>query len=282
MPTAVSERRTRSRLIGRRQYSGRSLATSSHSVLQRGRRVAALGVSWEAAVVAICLPPIFLHSRWQPGITVHVGQTDLAAYLSDFAVARGCSRRRRDRDQARLRASQERTLDLGGGRRIPRLDARRGRIRSPPLGRLPVADARGDRGEVRRVRAARAGSPARPAAAGGRSRASLDACRCGAASPRSSAWRSSLGASIFVFGRIGGRQGSFLSEADFAALSGAVLLVGILALLMPELGLGSGTGLHGPCLRSASVRSSPRQSRHCSGWRRQASCSRRSCCAGGS
>jgi O-antigen ligase len=47
-----------------------------------------------------------------------------------------------------------------------------------------------------------------------------------------------LGAAIFVHGGVGGRQGSFLSDADFAALAGAVLIVGLLSLVRPEFGLG--------------------------------------------
>lgn len=50
------------------------------------------------------------------------------------------------------------------------------------------------------------------------------------------------GAHIFYFGRVGGRQGSFLSESDFAALSGAVLLVGLIALLVPRAELGRRLG----------------------------------------
>ena len=47
-----------------------------------------------------------------------------------------------------------------------------------------------------------------------------------------------LGAEIFLAGTVGRRQASFLSSADFAALSGAALLVGIVAVAVPRLRLG--------------------------------------------
>jgi O-antigen ligase len=47
-----------------------------------------------------------------------------------------------------------------------------------------------------------------------------------------------LGAEIFLAGTVGRRQASFLSSADFAALSGAALLVGIVALAVPRLRFG--------------------------------------------
>jgi O-antigen ligase len=47
-----------------------------------------------------------------------------------------------------------------------------------------------------------------------------------------------LGAAIFLAGTVGRRQASFLSSADFAALSAAALLVGIVAVAVPRLRLG--------------------------------------------
>jgi O-antigen ligase len=51
-----------------------------------------------------------------------------------------------------------------------------------------------------------------------------------------------FGANIFLAGTVGRRQASFLSSADFAALSGAALLVGIAATALPRLGLGRALG----------------------------------------
>ena len=47
-----------------------------------------------------------------------------------------------------------------------------------------------------------------------------------------------FGARILITGAAGHRQASFLSEADFAALSGATFLLGLVALALPRLGLG--------------------------------------------
>jgi O-antigen ligase len=47
-----------------------------------------------------------------------------------------------------------------------------------------------------------------------------------------------FGAQIFLAGTVGRRQASFLSSADFAALSGAALLAGVVALAVPRLRLG--------------------------------------------
>jgi O-antigen ligase len=46
-----------------------------------------------------------------------------------------------------------------------------------------------------------------------------------------------FGAEIFLAGTVGRRQASFLSSADYAALSGAVLLIGIVAIAVPRLRL---------------------------------------------
>jgi O-antigen ligase len=47
-----------------------------------------------------------------------------------------------------------------------------------------------------------------------------------------------FGADVFGGGAAGHRQASFLSSSDFAALSGAALLVGLVAFALPSLGLG--------------------------------------------
>src|SRR4051812_43838399 len=69
MPTAVAERRTRTRGIGWQRYSCRSVAVR-------------LPVAPRALVVAVAIPFLFLHAKYQPSISV--GPVD--AYLSDFAV----------------------------------------------------------------------------------------------------------------------------------------------------------------------------------------------------
>jgi O-antigen ligase len=45
-----------------------------------------MNVSRRAVVVAAAIPILFLHVRYQPGIALHLGTTSVHAYLSDFAV----------------------------------------------------------------------------------------------------------------------------------------------------------------------------------------------------
>src|SRR3954470_7627596 len=73
MPTAVRERRAKSRRIRRGQYSCRPVATRQP-------------VSPRALVLAAAIPLLFLHVSYQPGVDVGVGSTTVNAYLSDFAV----------------------------------------------------------------------------------------------------------------------------------------------------------------------------------------------------
>src|SRR5262249_37427268 len=75
MPTAVSERRTMSRGIGRVSIVRRSVDS---------RRLAS--VSPGAVVLAAAIPILFLHVRYQPGFSIGFGSTTIEAYLSDFAV----------------------------------------------------------------------------------------------------------------------------------------------------------------------------------------------------
>ena len=67
-----------------------------------------------------------------------------------------------------------------------------------------------------------------------------------------------FGADIFLAGTVGHRQASFLASADFAALSGAALLVGIVGLVHPRVRLGRallwtalGTGVLGMIVAGA-------------------------------
>src|SRR5262245_33382098 len=73
MPMAVVERRTRSRRIGRRQYSCRPVGISRP-------------LSPRALVLAAAIPLLFLHVSYQPGFAFGLGSTTVNAYLSDFAV----------------------------------------------------------------------------------------------------------------------------------------------------------------------------------------------------
>src|SRR3954471_13317803 len=77
MPAAVVERRTKRRRIRRGQYSGRR-ATDSEKAFR--------GVSGGSLLVAAAVPLLFLHSSFQPSVSVHLAGTSIDAYLSDFAV----------------------------------------------------------------------------------------------------------------------------------------------------------------------------------------------------
>src|SRR5262249_35838721 len=74
MPTAVTERRTNSRLIRRHQYSCAPVGTRT------------LALSPRALVPAAAIPILFLHRYYQPGFAIGVGSTSINAYLSDFAA----------------------------------------------------------------------------------------------------------------------------------------------------------------------------------------------------
>jgi O-antigen ligase len=211
-------------------------------VTQRPRPTAALSASWESALLAVCLPPIFLHVRWQPGVAVRFGSTDLNAYLSDFAVLAIAI--------AAVAVGMRRGFaPLRGGRWIwatslafllwTFLEVAYGRHLSSayPWRTHGVTAAKFAEYAVL--------APSLPLLL--RSRSSL----------RLPLWSLTLwsvlatgvglaqffGAAIFVHGAVGARQGSFLSDADFAALSGAVLFVGLVALVRPESGLGRRLGV---------------------------------------
>ena len=225
MPTAVSERRTRSRRI-RRGYSRRLLGDQ----VCEPRRVAAARSCWRRrSRSSSCTSP------YQPGVAVGFGSTTVNAYLSDFAVLAVVARRaRRGRRAAASRRSRPAGrsgsrsalflvwmfVEVGLGHHHAAAYAWRTHARH--------------RGEVRRVRAARARG-----------------CRCSSAARATSllcAWSLVLwsvlatvvgiaqffGADIFLAGTVGHRQASFLASADFAALSAAALLVGIVGLALPR------------------------------------------------
>src|SRR5581483_4745789 len=74
MPTAVKERRTRSRRISPREYSCAPVALRTPAPSPR------------ALLLAAAIPILFLHVDYQPGVAIGFGSTTINAYLSDFAV----------------------------------------------------------------------------------------------------------------------------------------------------------------------------------------------------
>jgi hypothetical protein len=65
-----------------------SLASGPLAPSLRKARAAALptSISLPSAVLALALPPLFLHVDWQPGVSVGIGSTSAAIELSDLAV----------------------------------------------------------------------------------------------------------------------------------------------------------------------------------------------------
>ncbi len=231
-----------SRGIRRGQYSCRSLAASSDSVTQRARPFASLRTSWGAALVAVCLPALFLHVRWQPGVAVRLGSTDVNAYLSDFAVL----------------AVAVSAVVIGVRRGFAPLRASRW-IWATGLAFLlwtfvEVANGRHLSSaypwHAHAVTAAKFAeyallAPSLPLLLRDRSsiRAPLWSLTLWSVLATGVGVAQFFGASIFVHGDVGARQGSFLSDADFAALSGAMLIVGLVALVRPGSGFGRRLGV---------------------------------------
>jgi O-antigen ligase len=194
-------------------------------------------VSPGAIVLAAALPILFLHVSYQPGVSVGFGSTTINAYLSDFAVL------------AVVVAALVEGLRLGFG------PLAAGRPLWIALGLFLVwmfvevglghHHAAGYAWRTHGVTAAKFAeyallAPAVPLLL----RRWRDALVC--------AWSLVLwsvlataagvaqffGADIFLAGTVGHRQASFLASADFAALSGAALLVGIVGLALPSARMG--------------------------------------------
>lgn len=221
---------------------GRSLAAGFDSVTQRARFLASLHASWGAALLAVCLPPLFLHVRWQPGIAAHAGSTDVNVYLSDVAVLAIAV-------AALVMGVQRGFAPLRPGRWIwasglvflvwTFLEVAYGRHLSGvyPWRAHVVTAAKFAEYAVL--------APSLPLLLRNRIslRAPLWSLTLWSVVATGIGVAQFLGAAIFVHGGVGGRQGSFLSDADFAALSAAVLIVGLIALMPPASGLGRRLGV---------------------------------------
>jgi O-antigen ligase len=199
------------------------------------RRLAS--VSLGPVVLAAAIPILFLHVKYQPGFGLGFGGTTIDAYLSDFAVlavvVAAIVRGRRD-GFAPLRAGRSVWIAMGLFLAWVFVEVAYGRAHDPSY----AWRAHG----VTAVKFAEYAllAPAVPLLLR-RTRDlvlplwsltlwSLFATVIGIAQ--------FFGADIFFRGAVGHRQASFLSSADFAALSSATLLVGLVALAVPRLGLG--------------------------------------------
>jgi O-antigen ligase len=193
-------------------------------------------VSWGAAVTALSVPLIFLHVRWQPGIGVRFGQTTLNAYLSDFAVlaiAVAAIVKGRRAGFGPLKAARWLWVACACFLIWVAVEVAYGRHASSGYPWHTHAATAAKFAEYALL------APSLPLLLrNGRDLvAFLWSFTLWSVVATSVGIAQFLGASIFVFGSVGGRQGSFLSEADFAALSGAVLIAGLVWLLVARLRL---------------------------------------------
>jgi hypothetical protein len=201
-------------------------------------------VSPRALVLAAAIPILFLHVRYQPGLGVDIGSTTVDAYLSDFAVlavvVTGVAAGVRN-GFGRLTRGRALWLAAGGLFVWIAFEVVYGRAREASY---PW--------QTHGVTAAKFFEYALLAPA-------LVLIVRTAADLLAMLWSLVLwsvvatgvgiaqffGAAIFLAGTVGRRQASFLSSADFAALSSAAFLVGAVALLLPRLRLGRALGVVG-------------------------------------
>jgi O-antigen ligase len=184
-------------------------------------------------VLAAAIPILFLHVSYQPGVSVGFGSTTINAYLSDFAVLAVIV-------AALLEGARRGFAPLGPGRSLWVVLALFLAWMSIEVG-LGHHHAAAYSWRTHAVTAAKFAeyallAPSVPLLL----RRSRDVLL--------SAWSLVLwsvfatgvgiaqffGADIFLAGTVGHRQASFLASADFAALSGAALLIGIVGLAVPR------------------------------------------------
>ena len=201
-----------------------------------------LTLSPGAVVLAAAIPILFLHVHYQPGFAVAFGSTSVNAYLSDFAVLAVV------------------VVAVWSGIRDGFAPLARGRwlwlalalffawvLFEVGYGRLHAAAYPWREHGVTAAKFAEYAllAPALPLLV----RRARDLVLPLWSLALWSAFASGVGvaqffgARIFFPGAVGHRQASFLSEADFAALSGGALLAGLVALAVPRLGLGRRYGV---------------------------------------
>lgn len=190
-------------------------------------------VSPGAVVLAAALPILFLHVSYQPGVAVGFGSTTVNAYLSDFAVlavvlaalAEGARR-----GFEPLAAGK--WLWLAGGLFVVWIFA------AVVYGHLHAAAYSWRTHGVTAAKFAEYAllAPAVPLLLRRMRDLLLPiwSLALWSAAATVVGIAQFFGADIFLAGTVGRRQASFLASADFAALSSAALLVGIVALAVPR------------------------------------------------
>jgi len=196
-------------------------------------RFANRGTSPGAVLLAAAIPILFLHVHYQPGVAISLGSTSLDAYLSDFAVlaivglaAVEASRR----GSATLRPG--RPLWIAGALFLVWVAV------SVVYGRLHASAYPWQTHGVTAAKFAEYAllAPAVPLLL----RRTRDlvlpiwSLALWSAAATVVGIAQFFGADIFLAGTVGRRQASFLSSADFAALSAAALLVGVVAIAAPR------------------------------------------------
>src|SRR5436305_2573880 len=217
MPTAVRERRTRSRRIRRQRYSRRTVAVR-------------LPVAPRALVLAAAIPLLFLHVSYQPGLSVG----SVNAYLSDFAVLAVVL-------VALAEGARTRFAPLRPGLRLWIAIAcfLLWMFVEVGLGHHHAASYATRDHAVTAAKFAEYALLAPSIVLLLRTRFDLLAAAWSLVLWSSLATLVGIaqffGANIFLAGTVGRRQASFLASADFAALSVAALLAGIVALALPRI-----------------------------------------------
>jgi len=188
-------------------------------------------------VLAAAIPILFLHVKYQPGVAVGFGSTTINAYLSDFAVLAVVV-------VALLEGVRHGFAPLRPGRSLWVVLALFVAWMFIEVG-LGHHHAAAYSWRTHAVTAAKFAEYALLAP-------SLPLLLRWSRDVLLSAWSLVLwsvfatgvgiaqffGANIFLAGTVGHRQASFLASADFAALSGAALLIGIVGLAVPRARLG--------------------------------------------
>ena len=199
-------------------------------------RSAVAGASPEALVLAVAVPIIFIHLRYQPKFHVAAGSTTVGVELSDLAVLAVVA-------AAGVAGVRRAWAPLRRGRALWIASA----LYFAWIG-LEILIPRGSAGYPTATHAVTAAkffeyallAPALVLIV--RTRADLrplvGTFTAWSALASAVGLAQFFGANIFVSGRTGGRQLSFLGFHDFAALSAAALLLGVAAIVLPQLAVG--------------------------------------------
>jgi O-antigen ligase len=194
-------------------------------------------VSPGAVVLAAAIPILFLHVAYEPGVSVGFGSTTINAYLSDFAVLAVIV-------AAVLEGIRHGFAPLAPGRSLWAALALFLAWMFVEVG-LGHHHAVAYAWRTHGVTAAKFAEYALLAPSVALLlRRSHDALLAAWSLVLWSVFATGVGvaqffgADIFLAGTVGRRQASFLASADFAALSAAVLLVGLVGLALPRLRLG--------------------------------------------